>query len=254
MPGDTLWLVELRAFYEQSYSAPPAEGMIYADWRAISAVAKAEHVLALVQERLGSDARLLDIGCGDGALIAELAERRPRWRFAGVEIAQRAVELAAARCPAAEIRRYDGDALPYAEREFDLAVLSHVLEHVPDPVAVMREAARAAARVIVEVPLEANVSARRQAKRGIAQDVGHIQRFSRGRVAAVARAAGLAVVADVSDPLGRQVHTFFAGSAAAGARGTAKWLVRTALHRASADLAQRLFTVHYACLCEPTAR
>lgn len=254
MSGDTLCPVELRAFYEQSYSAPPSEGMIYADWRAISAVAKAEHVLALARDRLGSDASVLDIGCGDGALIAELAGRRPGWRFAGVEIAERAVELAAARCPAAEIRRYDGDALPYAEREFDLAVLSHVLEHVPDPVAVLREAGRVAARVIVEVPLEANVSARRAAKRGIAQEVGHIQRFSKRAVAAVAGAAALAVVADVSDPLGRQVHTFFAGSAAARARGTAKWAVRAGLHRASTDLAQRLFTVHYACLCEPTSR
>jgi SAM-dependent methyltransferase len=244
--------VELRAFYEQTYSAPPDEGMLYARWRALGAVAKAEHVLAL-SGSMAPAARVLDIGCGDGALIAELARRRPEWQFSGVEIAERAVELAADRCPAADIRRYDGAVLPFAERQFELAVLSHVLEHVVDPVAVLREAGRAAERVVVEVPLEANVSARRAAKRGIAADVGHIQRFSAAGVAAAAHAAGLHVVADVSDPLGRDVHVFFAVSAGARVKGTVKWLVRALLHRVCAPLAQRLFTVHYACLCEPAA-
>jgi SAM-dependent methyltransferase len=249
--------VELRAFYEQSYSASPDEGMLYARWRAVGAVAKADHVLALAPAELGSPVRpghVLDIGCGDGALIAELARRRPGWGFAGVEIAERAVELAAAQCPEADIRHYDGDVLPFGEHEFDLAVLSHVLEHVADPVAVLREAGRVAARVVIEVPLEANVSARRAAKRGIAADVGHIQRFSAGGVSSAARAAGLRVVADVSDPLGREVYVFFARSRAERARGRLKWLVRASVHGVSARLAQRLFTVHYACLCEPAAR
>ena len=226
--------------------------MLYARWRGLGAVAKAEHVLALAGS-VGGEARVLDIGCGDGALIAELARRRPGWAFAGVEIAERAVELAAGRCPEADIRRYDGAVLPFAERAFDLAVLSHVLEHVADPVAVLREAGRVAARVIVEVPLEANVSARRAGKRGIAADVGHIQRFSAAGVAGVAQAAGLRVVADVSDPLGRGVHVFFAGSAGARVTGTLKWMVRTGVHGVSTRLAQRLFTVHYACLCEAAA-
>jgi SAM-dependent methyltransferase len=227
--------------------------MLYARWRALGAVAKADHVLAVVGDRLGSEARVLDIGCGDGALILELAGRRPAWRFSGVEIAERAVELAAERCPEADIRLYDGSVLPFAEGEVDLAVLSHVLEHVPDPVAVLREAGRVAARVVVEVPLEANLSARRAAKRGIAADVGHIQRFSAAGVADVARAAGLRVVADVSDPLGREVHVFFARSRAQRARGELKWLVRAAAHGVSPRLAQRSFTVHYACLCEAAA-
>jgi SAM-dependent methyltransferase len=245
--------MELRAFYEQSYSAPADEGMVYARWRALSAVGKASHVLALAGDRVGSSARVLDIGCGDGALIAELAAHRPGWRFAGVEIAERAVEIAASRCPDADIRFYDGSALPFDRGSFDLAVLSHVLEHVTDPVAVLREAGRVAKRVIVEVPLEANVSARRAAKRGIAADVGHIQRFSAPDVAAVAREAGLSVAADVSDPLGREVHVFFAHSAGERARGRLKWLVRASVHGVAPPLAQRLFTVHYACLCEVAA-
>jgi SAM-dependent methyltransferase len=245
--------VELRAFYERSYSRGGPEGEVYADWRAVSAVTKAEHVLALTGAIGDQPARVLDVGCGDGAVIAALSARRPRWTFSGVEIAQRAVALASDRCPGADIRLYDGERLPYEAGEFELAIVSHVLEHVSDPVAVLSEAARVSPRVLVEVPLEANISARRAAKRGIAAEVGHIQRFSRAGVARVVSDAGLQVMAERSDPLGREVHTFFADSPGASARGHAKWLLRRTIHGVSGHAAQRLFTVHYACLCERSA-
>jgi SAM-dependent methyltransferase len=246
--------VELKTFYEESYSRGEDGGELYAEWRALSAVAKADHVLALTPSALRSGLlRVLDIGCGDGALIAELSGRMPSWRFAGVEIAERAVELASERCPEADICAYDGETLPYDTGAFELAVLSHVLEHVRDPAAVLAEAARVAERVIVEVPLEDNLSARRPSKQPVADHVGHIQRFSRAAIATIARDAGLRVTGELADPLGRAVHTFFARSSADRARGTAKWLVRRTVSSVAPGAAERLFTVHYACVCEPAA-
>ena len=246
--------MELKTFYEESYSRGDDGGELYAEWRALSAVAKADHVLALTPiARRRSVLRLLDIGCGDGALILELNRRQPDWQSAGVEIADAAVTLASERCPEADIRWYDGETLPWDAGAFDLAVLSHVLEHVPDPVAMLAEAARVAARVIVEVPLEDNVSARRASKQPVAEHVGHIQRFSRGAIASVARDAGLRISAELADPLERAVHTFFARSSADRARGTAKWLIRRSVSTVAPGAAERLFTVHYACLCEPAA-
>ena len=244
--------MELKAFYEDSYTRGGDRGELYARWRALSAVGKADHVLALSPKALrAAESRLLDIGCGDGALIAELGRRQPRWQFAGVEIAEAAAELAAHRCRDADVRVYDGETLPWEAGAFELAVLSHVLEHVPDPVAVLREAARVATCVIVEVPLEDNLSARRGVKRAVADDVGHLQRFSRGSVADVSAQAGLRVAAEVVDPLGREVHTFFAETPAQRARLTAKWFARSAINTVAPGSAQRLFTVHYACRCEP---
>jgi ubiquinone/menaquinone biosynthesis C-methylase UbiE len=245
--------VELRSFYERSYSAQGAEAATYSDWRALSAVAKAEHVVALTPELSVGSARVLDIGCGDGALIARLSSMRPRWAFSGVEIAERAVAIAQGRCQDADIRRYDGNTLPYGTGTFRLGILSHVLEHVADPVQVLREATRVCDSVLVEVPLEANASTLRASKKLIAREVGHIQRFSRRQLAAVATAAGLRVTAELSDPLGREAHAFYAHSPAARARANAKWILRAAVHSVSSDVAQRLFTVHYACRCEPAS-
>ena len=243
--------VDLREFYERSYSGSGAEAERFAAWREMSARAKADHVLALASATAGRPARVLDIGCGDGALIARLAARQPRWEFAGVEIAERAVELARARCPQAQITIYDGSSLPFERHAFELAVLSHVLEHVTDPVSVLREAARVSRLLVVEVPLEANLSTRRQSKRQIARDVGHIQRFSRRGVSGLAAQAGLRVIGELSDPLGREAHSFFADSPSVKARAYAKWGLRAATHGVWSAAAQRLFTVHYACLCEP---
>ncbi len=48
---------------------------------------------------------------------------------------------------------YDGGAFPFAEREFDYVICSHVLEHVPDPHAFLAEVFRVAKRGYFEYPL-----------------------------------------------------------------------------------------------------
>ena len=96
---------------------------------------------------------------------------------------------------------------------YDLGILSHVLEHVHDPAVLLAETARVCSAVIVEVPLEDNVSARRPAKRAHALEIGHLQRFSRAEMHEVVARAGLRVSAELSDPLPREVHRYWADDA-----------------------------------------
>jgi hypothetical protein len=127
-------------------------------------------------------------------------------------------------------------------------VLSHVLEHVEDPAPLLREAARVAPAVLVEVPLEANRSAARPAKREEAARIGHVQFLDRATVHGLVKGAGLSVAAELSDPLPYAHHAFFAGAGAGKARAALKAGVRRGLWRAAPRAAERLFTVHYACL------
>ncbi|HWF33449.1 MAG TPA: class I SAM-dependent methyltransferase [Solirubrobacteraceae bacterium] len=242
---------ELVRFYEQAYSQSPEQARLYARWRALGAVGKADHVLALCARAQISPESTLEVGCGDGALLCELHERGFGGRLSGLEISDAAVAIARERPQIDSVERYDGLHLPAADRSEQLGVLSHVLEHVPDPAALLREVARVCEAVVVEVPLEANVSARRSAKREHAAEVGHLQRLDRAGARAFVARAGLCVACELEDPLPLAVHRFFATSARARALATAKWALRSGLHRLAPGLARRLFTVHYACLCLP---
>ena len=192
----------------------------------------------------------MEIGCGDGALLAEIGARGPGEQLEGFELSETAVAIARAR-PLPRVRAisaFDGARLPVGDGAFDLAVLSHVLEHVPEPHALLAEAARVAAVVAVEVPLEDNRSARRPAKRAEAARIGHVQAFARADVRRLSTAAGLHMIAELSDPLPAEHHMFFATTSGARTRAAVKAGVRRALWRAAPLTCERLFTVHYACL------
>ncbi len=245
---------QLVRFYDEAYARrDPADAALYARWRALGAVGKADHVLALCAGAGLRPARTLEIGCGDGALLCELHARGFGGRLEGVEITRAAVEIARERVEIDAIDLYDGAHLPAGDGAYELGIVSHVLEHVPDPSALLAEAARACGVVVMEVPLEANLSARRTSKREHAEEVGHLQRLDRADAREIVARAGLRVAGELEDPLPLAVHLFFAATPLARVRARIKWTLRAGSHRLAPGLARRLFTVHYACLCLPAA-
>jgi SAM-dependent methyltransferase len=242
---------ELIGFYERAYSHRGPQADRYARWRALSAVGKADHVVDLCRREGIAPASTLDVGCGDGALLCELQRRGFGGTLSGLEISEPAAEIARRALPGAEIGLFDGVRLPLGDGSADLGILSHVLEHVPDPPALLAEVARACRAVVFEVPLEQNVSARRASKREHAEEIGHLQRLSRETARQIAVAAGLRVAAELQDPLPLAVQRFHADSAPARAAATAKWAVRAGASAVAPALARRAFTLHYAALCLP---
>jgi SAM-dependent methyltransferase len=242
---------ELVRFYDEAYSKDPAEADLYARWRALGARGKADHVLALCERARQRPASTLEVGCGDGALLCELHRRGFGGRLSGVEITEAAVSIARQRPEIESVELYDGRRLPRADCSVDLGILSHVLEHVPDPPALLAEVARVCRAVLVEVPLEANMSARRAGKREHAAEVGHLQHLDRHAVRGIVARAGLEIACELDDPLPLAVHRFFASGRGAHAAASVKWALRAGLHGLAPGLARRAFTLHYACLCVP---
>jgi SAM-dependent methyltransferase len=242
---------ELIRFYDEAYASDEAGAELYSRWRALGAVGKADHVIALCARVGLKPHSVTEVGCGDGALLSELHRRSFGRELSGFEITEAAATLARGRSELRSVTTFDGERLPVADGEYDLAILSHVLEHVPDPPALLTEVARASRAVVVEVPLEANLSARRAAKREGADEVGHLQRFDHAGVAAAVAHAGLRIAASLDDPLPLDVHRFFAATPAARSRATVKWALRAATARVAPPLARRTFTLHHACLCLP---
>ncbi len=79
-------------------------------------------------------ARLLDVGCGNGEFLA--FAQRAGWEAIGVEPDERAVRIARER--GVQVLLGGVEALEGAMGSFDVITLSHVIEHVHDPVNVLR--------------------------------------------------------------------------------------------------------------------
>jgi ubiquinone/menaquinone biosynthesis C-methylase UbiE len=100
---------------------------------------------------LASGMRVLDVGCGTGAVSRDLARRvGPAGRVIGLDpspvFLQIARELAGREGLAdlIELRQGDARALPFGEAEFDVVVAATVLSHVPDGARAVPEMARVA--------------------------------------------------------------------------------------------------------------
>lgn len=241
---------DIAAFYRDAY-APTADADLYGRWRALSAIAKADHIVELATALgLDSPGVVADVGCGDGSVLAELGRRGFGARRVAFEIAAAAVEMAAGRPEIAEAAAFDGLHVPAVDGAYDLVYASHVLEHVPSPAPFVREMMRVGRVVIVEVPLERNLSARRPAARRASEAAGHVQRFDRIAIRRLVDDAGWQVRGEVVDPLGLGVHTFGREALAARAKGAGKWAVRRALAAVPA-VGTRIVTMHYAVIATP---
>jgi SAM-dependent methyltransferase len=95
---------------------------------------------------LGGDEALLDVGCGPGVFLRYLRGRGHRGRLAGLDQSAAMVAEAgrAARGAGAVVEWFTGlaDALPFADGEFAVLSARHMLYHVPDIPAALKEFAR----------------------------------------------------------------------------------------------------------------
>ena len=88
---------------------------------------------------------VLDIACGTGTLLDEIARRRPvaDARIAGVDLSQGMLAQARRKLtPRAIVVAGDASRLPFRARAFQVAVSASALHHWRDPGAVLREARR----------------------------------------------------------------------------------------------------------------
>ena len=100
---------------------------------------------------------LLDVGCGEGVLIHEWAQKLTDKRVVGIDLEEESIQAgwAQRQAPNLEYKIMKAEDLPFADGEFDVATAIEVLEHVPDPEHTVAEMARVAERwLLVSVPRE----------------------------------------------------------------------------------------------------
>ena len=90
----------------------------------------------------GSGQRVLDVGCGPGALTSELVQRLGASSVVAVDPSEPFVVAARERHPGVDVRQAPAEELPFADGEFDAALAQLVVHFMADPVRGLAEMAR----------------------------------------------------------------------------------------------------------------
>lgn len=90
----------------------------------------------------------LDVGCGPGPLLAELARRLGADRVAGIDPSPPFAAAARRAVPDADVREGNAESLPFADRSFDVAMSQLVINFMADPYSGVAEMRRVARRTV----------------------------------------------------------------------------------------------------------
>ena len=172
-----------------------------ARWLAYGAAAKVASLQAVLAQARLRPRSLLELGCGTGAVICECQRRGVADELTAMDYSEEAIAYLAAhsrgiRCVQADITATGVD----LGGPYDVVVVSHVLEHLEDPLAFLRSLlAHVQFRYLVaEVPLEDLWAAR---LKGLVRDrtnnaAGHVQFYTRRSFRELVAHAGLVIDAD----------------------------------------------------------
>jgi SAM-dependent methyltransferase len=148
--------------------------------------------------------RLLEIGCGDGTRLAQLRARG--WQVQGQEIDPQAAVQARARGLPIHLGKLETANFP--DSGFDAVIMNHVIEHVHDPVALLKESRRVlkpGGKLITVTPNIESFGHLRfgPAWRGL-EPPRHFQIFSPRTLSAVAARAGIKRIETWTTPANAQ--------------------------------------------------
>lgn len=120
------------------YDAPSAGREDY--WRFMAAPRfRVRRILSLLEPL--HPASIVDLGCGNGALLEEIAARFPQARLAGIDLSPAQLQRNAERMPAIDWRCADlQQPAALSSPQFDVVVASEIIEHLDDPLAMLRHA------------------------------------------------------------------------------------------------------------------
>lgn len=103
---------------------------------------RVKRLVDLISGLLPEDARVLDVGSGDGSIAALIMQTRPDVKIEGIDVLVRE----STKIPT---RAFDGRVIPFEDAAFDVAMFVDVLHHTDCPGELIKEAARVSRHSVV---------------------------------------------------------------------------------------------------------
>jgi len=222
-----------KEFYNNYYDGE-------SEWRWIGALAKAENIIKLSGDF--PHERILEIGAGEGAILRRLSELNFGNEYYALEISSSAVRAINNRTftGLVDCRIFDGSTLPFEDKQFDLVVLSHVVEHLEFPRQLIYEAGRVGSFVFVEVPLEDTIFLTRNYN----NKIGHINFYSSATIRYLLESCHLQTIKQTICNMSKKSFVFRNGKI-----GLINFYIKELALFAFPLFATRIWTYHSAIIC-----
>ena len=115
----------------------------------------------IITDLVAANTRVLDLGCGNGDLLALLRDRK-QTRGMGIELDEKAIYACVEKGLTVVHGDIDHELADYADKRFDYVILYESLQQVLHPEKVILEALRVGKKVIVGIPNFCHIFARYQ--------------------------------------------------------------------------------------------
>ena len=187
-------LDELDRYYPQSYYRKSSGRRFPAIVEFLQRRTYASRARAVERALGGRKGRVIDVGCGPGWLLREFDARG--WEAMGTELSSTAASFARDELKL-NVESHELRDLKFPDRHFDAVTLWHVLEHMPEPSALLREISRVlkpGGVLLVGVPNWGSLGSRLSRSKWFQLDVPrHVNHFTAGRLKRELAAVGLEV-------------------------------------------------------------
>jgi 2-polyprenyl-3-methyl-5-hydroxy-6-metoxy-1,4-benzoquinol methylase len=173
------------------------------DWHSADSEWKADRIISILTRNSVEFGSCVEVGCGAGRILMQLAAHMPGKTFTGFDISPDAAGLwPTSPSPSVHFRFED---FTKANEMYDLLLLIDVFEHVEDYLGFLRKLSMRARWFVFHIPLDMHMSGLlRDRQLNARQQVGHLHYFSRATALATLTDAGFHVVAEEFTKLSQQ--------------------------------------------------
>ena len=212
------------------------------DWRMISSKCKAKMIKYLCKD---IDVKnIMEIGAGDGSILYSLDQQGFASNYYALEISKSGINEIKKKkvSKLKEVKIFDGTKSSYRDNEFDLVILSHVIEHVENPRLLISEANRIGKKLFFEVPCEDNLRLSYDYK---PDRTGHINFYNPKTFRRLLQTCDLEVIKDILYNPSLESYLY-----SKGLKGRISYYLKSFFLLLNEKLASKVFTYHYSVLCK----